>query len=170
VFDEAWYLQPHRPPAAQLLYDMGMEAEDSFSCAPPTQPRPVAPYPQLPSKKPIVTPTQALNTFLPLCLIATPMETTARAAKLIHPYNDTALHPRFHKLDVIQEMNLDKEDTFAQIYLSPSPYCEAFEDTLDLRKWSPTDHHTAGLVLQQKGDRLILLSIDKSTPAARIPR
>ena len=26
VFDEAWYLQPTRPPAAQLLYDLGIEA------------------------------------------------------------------------------------------------------------------------------------------------
>ena len=28
VFDEAWYMQPKRPPAAQLLYDLGLEAED----------------------------------------------------------------------------------------------------------------------------------------------
>ena len=28
VFDEAWYLQPTRSPAAQLLYDLGIEAED----------------------------------------------------------------------------------------------------------------------------------------------
>ena len=27
TFDEAWYLQPSRPPAAQLLYDLGLEAE-----------------------------------------------------------------------------------------------------------------------------------------------
>ncbi len=27
-FDEAWYLQPHRPLAAQLLYDLGLEYED----------------------------------------------------------------------------------------------------------------------------------------------
>jgi len=27
VFDEAWYLQPTQPPAAQLLYDLGLEAE-----------------------------------------------------------------------------------------------------------------------------------------------
>jgi hypothetical protein len=27
-FDEAWYLQPHRPPAAQLLYNLGLEYED----------------------------------------------------------------------------------------------------------------------------------------------
>ncbi len=28
VFDEAWYMQPHRPPATQLLYDLGLEAEN----------------------------------------------------------------------------------------------------------------------------------------------
>ncbi len=28
VFDEAWYLQPSRPPAAQLLYDLGIESEE----------------------------------------------------------------------------------------------------------------------------------------------
>ena len=30
VFDEAWYLQPNQPPAAQLLFDLGLEAETSF--------------------------------------------------------------------------------------------------------------------------------------------
>jgi hypothetical protein len=29
-FDEAWYLQPHRPPAAQLLYNLGLEADDDL--------------------------------------------------------------------------------------------------------------------------------------------
>jgi hypothetical protein len=28
VFDEDWYMQPHRPPAAQLLYDLGLEPKD----------------------------------------------------------------------------------------------------------------------------------------------
>ncbi len=28
TFDEAWYLQPACPPAAQLLYDLGLEADD----------------------------------------------------------------------------------------------------------------------------------------------
>jgi hypothetical protein len=30
IFDEAWHLQPTRPPAAQLLYDLGLEAESDF--------------------------------------------------------------------------------------------------------------------------------------------
>ncbi len=29
TFDEAWYMQPSRPPAAGLLYDLGLEANDS---------------------------------------------------------------------------------------------------------------------------------------------
>ncbi len=38
IFDEAWYLQPTRPPAAQLLYDLGLEPDDVFvsSSAPPS--------------------------------------------------------------------------------------------------------------------------------------
>jgi hypothetical protein len=28
TFDEAWYLQPTRPPAAQLVYNLGLEADD----------------------------------------------------------------------------------------------------------------------------------------------
>jgi hypothetical protein len=65
VFDEAWYLQPSRPPMAQLLYDMGMEV-DTEEITPATIPiiTPVAKYPPMPTtgssinryKKPINTP------------------------------------------------------------------------------------------------------------------
>jgi hypothetical protein len=30
IFDKVWYLQPTRPPAAQLLYDLGLKAESNF--------------------------------------------------------------------------------------------------------------------------------------------
>ena len=46
-FNEAWYLQDSRPPAAQLLYDLGLEAEDD---APPVAQPGAAPYPPLVSK------------------------------------------------------------------------------------------------------------------------
>jgi hypothetical protein len=72
---------------------------------------------------------------------------------------------------IIEDMQLDKEDTFAQIYLSPSPYFEAFEEELDLRKWSSTnDHRTAGLSIIKNQDRLVLANILRSTPAARIDK
>ena len=34
VFDEAWYLQPKRPPAAQLLYDLGLTTNDDLGLTP----------------------------------------------------------------------------------------------------------------------------------------
>ena len=46
-FNEAWYLQDSRPPAAQLLYDLGLEANDDAS--PVDQPG-TALYPPLVSK------------------------------------------------------------------------------------------------------------------------
>ena len=46
-FDEAWYLQDSRPPAAQLLYDLGLKAEDD---APPVTQPDAAPYPPLVTK------------------------------------------------------------------------------------------------------------------------
>jgi hypothetical protein len=35
-FDKAWYLQPTRPPEAQLLYDLGLEFDDNTASIPPT--------------------------------------------------------------------------------------------------------------------------------------
>ena len=67
-------------------------------------------------------------------------------------------------------MALDKKETFAQIYLSPSPYFDAFEEKFNLRHWTTLDHKCAGLTLIQRGDRLIVGGIVPSTPAAKIPR
>ncbi len=50
VFDEAWYMQPHGLPTAQLLYDLGLEAQDSlFSEIGPEPCMTHAPYPPIPS-------------------------------------------------------------------------------------------------------------------------
>jgi hypothetical protein len=35
IFDEAWYLQPRRPPFAQMLYDVGLEYVPDDIPAPP---------------------------------------------------------------------------------------------------------------------------------------
>jgi hypothetical protein len=67
-------------------------------------------------------------------------------------------------------MRLDRGETFAQVYLSSSAYCEAFEEEINIKRWTVNDHHTAGLTLIQRDGRLVLASITKSTPAAKIPR
>jgi hypothetical protein len=67
-------------------------------------------------------------------------------------------------------MALDKENTFTQVYLLPSPYFEAFEEEIDIQTRSPNDHHTAGFVFIQRNDALILADILRSTPAAKIDK
>jgi hypothetical protein len=54
--------------------------------------------------------------------------------------------------------------------MSPDPYGQAFKQEIDLRKWDLTTHRTAGMHLLEKNGRLLLASIDASTPAARIAR
>jgi hypothetical protein len=56
----------------------------------------------------------------------------------------------------------------AQVYLSSTPYNDAFEEAIDLRKFDFTHHRSAGLSLLQQDNRLILTSMVPSTPGARI--
>ena len=92
VFDEAWYLQSTRPPAAQLLYDLGLVEEEDFEIPVMISPLPVALYPPKPSAKHISA-TRAYHYPLPLRLTATPHLVTARAAKVSQtdPYKGTVL-------------------------------------------------------------------------------
>ena len=54
------------------------------------------------------------------------------------------------------------------VYMSPDPYHDAFEQTVDLRKFDLTKHATGGLSLYERDGRVHLASIAPSTPAARI--
>jgi hypothetical protein len=54
LFDEAWYLQSHRPPAAQLLYDLGLEPDNNDSSKIPDN-VPEAPWPPLHTGKIVPT-------------------------------------------------------------------------------------------------------------------
>ncbi len=47
-FDKAWYLQPNWPPAAQLLYDLGIEPDETFYTESGPLPTTVASDAQLP--------------------------------------------------------------------------------------------------------------------------
>jgi hypothetical protein len=56
------------------------------------------------------------------------------------------------------------------IYMSPDPYGCTFEEPLDLRKFDLSKHPTAGLRLIIHDGRLLLASMDKSSPGARIDK
>jgi hypothetical protein len=75
IFDEAWYLQPTRPPFAQMLYDLGLEM-------PPTEPIPLPILPAIypPSHPPSPVPHRAKQLPLPLRLSSTPESTILAAS------------------------------------------------------------------------------------------
>ncbi len=94
VFNEAWYMQPHGPPAAQLLYDLGLEAEDcmvseigpavTFKNAlyPPS-------LPMMEDKLKWEVPVRLLQLPLPLRCTAQPGPVTAAAAcTFLSPVDD----------------------------------------------------------------------------------
>jgi hypothetical protein len=101
---------------------------------------------------------------LPLRLTAAPNFIAAAAAQVRFTPDARTLAS-----DVVTEYLIGLYD-MAMIYMSPDPYGQAFEQEIDLCKWNLTTHHTAGMCLLEKNGRLLLASIDASTPTARIAR
>jgi len=195
TFDKAWYLQPTRPPAAQLLYDMGLEYEDDTDGdgtinqndipnvpLPPTvtptrfsdAPYPPSPLPApggLTQFKKYTAPHSCRLTPLPLRETALPRHRTAAAARL----SANIPYPHLHRTkstiaaDIVMKFMIGKRD-ISMIYLSPDPYHDAFEEEVDIRRFDLTKHRTAGLCLAQHDGRLFLGGIAKSTPYAKIPQ
>ncbi len=167
MFNKAWYLQPTQPPVAQLLYDLGLEAEISFithngplhptpagTISPIAVPWPPSfPVPHKLSKQPPFS----LLAPLPLRLTATPNVIAASAAWVQVPDNGKTL-----VLGIVTEYLIGPHDA-AMIYMSPDPYGCAFEQEIDLRKWNLTKHRTASMRLLKKNSRLLLPSIDAGT-------
>ena len=58
----------------------------------------------------------------------------------------------------------------AQVYLSPTPYRNAFIESLVIGKSCLRGQNTAGIAFKEENGHLILLDILSSSPAARIPR
>jgi hypothetical protein len=174
-FDEAWYLQPHRPPAAQLIYDLGLKAEDDVPTPPhisdiTTNPIAIlpAPWPPLPSLKSYPTkwpiPPLCQTTPLPLRETAFSRPISAAAARVWSPPDA----PPPTASDIVSEYNITRQD-MALIYMSPDPYHEAFEEIMDIHRFNFNRHHMAGLCLAHIDGRLILGGMTPSTPAAKIP-
>ena len=87
-----------------------------------------------------------------------------------HPYKDTEIDPSLHKLEIRKDMDLNKRETIDQIYLSPDPLFDAFEEQVNIAQWTTLDHRTAGFCLIKRDNRLVIGSIKPSTTAAKIPR
>jgi hypothetical protein len=57
----------------------------------------------------------------------------------------------------------------AQIYLSPTPYNDAFKEIFDLQKFNVSRHQAAGLTFLHQDGQLVLASMAPSTPGAHVP-
>ncbi len=180
VFDEAWYLKPTCPPAAQLLYDLGLEADSDFTSldVPPqlTPPGTIAPItipwpPIAPQcfKKEWTAPPMCLYAPLPLQVTAEPTMIAARAARLSRERHSPPKLKKEIAADVVTEYLIRASD-LEMIYISPDPYGRTFKEELDLRKFDYTTHSSAGLCLLEKDGRLLLASMAPSTPGAHVPR
>ncbi len=183
-FDEAWYLQPSRPPAAQLLYDLGLETEDAanppFSetasaCSTPSWP-PLLPKHNLPPIPPLCRtlplPLRETGIHRPIAAAAaqTTIATTTPAIDLNPQYPPAASRIRTtNPSDIVSEYLIGQRD-MSTFYMSPDPYFEAFDEVLDLRKFDLSKHRTAGLCLLHSDDRLYLGGMSPGTPGAKIPR
>jgi hypothetical protein len=149
TFDEAWYLQTARPPAAQLLYDLGLKADavatlpsgtvDELLVTPGcTSGSESVPWPPLLAQGKTTSkwdvPAHSRILPLPLWEMALPRPIIVAAAHVRVPVTpDTTITSKF---------NITKDD-MATVYMSPDPFFDSFEEELDLWKWSFDKHHTA---------------------------
>ncbi len=168
-------MQPTWPPAAQLLYNLGLES-DFESVSVDGTPHPVsvgpsrAPWPpSLPRSLGSVLnwkcPPHSLHAPLPLRISTTPVSFGARAARVKSP----AMSKKDITAEVVREYLIGKED-MAMIYISPDPFYGTFEEELDLCKFDLSRHSTAGMNFFEKDQRLFLALMVPGTPGARIPR
>ena len=149
-FDEAWFLQDSRPPAAQLLYDLGMEPDgNSYSETDVVEPdiesdfrlpgtieQITIPWPPTPplmnAKSKLAIPDECAYLPLPLRHIGSARhhQTSARAARVQTPIGTPRQQRRPRSIDVMTTYDIGPTD-MATIYMSPDPYFEAFEQPID---------------------------------------
>jgi hypothetical protein len=170
TFDEAWYLQDDRPPAAQLLYTLGLKSDSTFTTSLPDGPIDVAHYPPQPALD-ITLPDTAPARMSHLLLRLSPAPAFPSAAvNTTHcsPHSGTCIAIPHNATAVSLSYGITAADV-AQVYLSPTPYNDAFGEELDLQKFDFSRHRAAGMAFLPKDNRLILANMVASTPGARVP-
>jgi hypothetical protein len=97
---------------------------------------------------------------------------TAAAAKVNSPTRPSPA-PSTNKqtaADLVTQYLIGARD-MATIYMSPDPYYNSFTEVLNLRKFDPMKHRTAGISFIEKDGRVLLATMSPNTPgSSRIPR
>lgn len=187
VFDEAWYLQPNRPPMAQFLYDLGLCQEDSPTPSPLRQPQPEAPWPPSPPDKWIPCSTSdARRLTLPFGIF--PCRTDNIISRVYPSGGDTTLGvstiysdysavaatlagdvTTISDVAIAQEYDI-RSTTTSQVYMSPDPFNAAFEEQMDIRRLDCSKHRSGGMLFVTHNGRIYLGGMAPSSPGSRIPR
>ncbi len=174
TFDEAWYLQPAWPPAAQLLYGLGLEADDLSTSAIGTALDPILVSDNLIKIAPVPWPLISV-----LCKDRSKWHVPAGPRMLLLPLWETALPRPVVAVAarvriqgppaniIASNFNITKHD-MATVYTSPDPLFDSFEEDLDLHKWLYEKHRTAGLSLVFHNGRLYLGGMTPGSPGAKV--
>ncbi len=188
-FDKAWFIQDSHPPAAQLLYNLGMEPDgNTYSEMDVIAPDIESDFPLPETIKPIQIPWPPTSllallkpkldipdkcTYLPLPLRhidSRPQHhhpILARAAHVQTPAGTPGKQRQPCAIDAMTMFDVGACD-MVMIYMSPDPYFEAFKQPTDCQKFDPGKHPTMGLSLYEASGRLYLATMSPITPAAKI--
>ncbi len=160
-FDEAWYLQSHCPPAAQLLYNLGIETEDSdpppddasTSETVPTAFTDNVPWPRTPNLKgdKATWTVRSLCRMIPLPLreVTLPRPTTAAAASLHSPSLEPPAASLFLQPEYLDGPKLCNSS-------SPPPSCSVIART----KFGSASDIVTEIMLSKKDMATIYMSPD----------
>jgi hypothetical protein len=164
IFDEAWYLQPQRPPFAQMLFDVGLEPDFVDIKTPtspiiaPIPPPPTCPPPKLPPLAPRLTPPEV---FAP---------TLATTSTKVPAFDISTVDMPAKRLEheMIFQHDISRRRDIESVYLSPSSFLDAFEEEIHLRHFDATKFPTAGMECDEKNGKVYLHQMIPSSPAAKI--
>jgi hypothetical protein len=199
VFDECWFHQPWRPPAAQLLYDLGIKLSGALPPAVPDDPIPTAPddasVHHVPTPAIDNTPTTPPGASPPT-IIEDDTSVTSPNNQILDVYDfgvysaetlPTPCSPPPPGISgpsvpsefnvaagnrdaaAVEHHNITQRD-IAQIYFSSHCFGVTSEETFVYHGSPILVHPTAGLVLTTINGRVIITSITPGTPCAKIPR
>ena len=172
VFDECWFDHSWRPPAAQLLYDLGTALANDLPSLPPTPPTTSHLDPSmLPTDLSATCHRPTTPVDDDICSVAASTTTTSSTSGDVRVNTTTLPHhtPSNRDASAVDHYDITLRDV-TQIYCSPHHYGHAFEEIFDYMGSASTVHPTAGLVLEEVEGRVFIRDIMAGTPCAKIPR
>ena len=184
VFDECWFHQPWRPPAAQLLYDLGNAVVStlpttSTRTAPPTthtQPSEdecIIPLNSTPSTPHLPSPDDTSPSPHHIPMDDDASTSTSDEASLLDIGPTRALSVNIGTpnpdASAVDHYGITTKD-LEQVYFSPHHYGHAFEDSFTYMGSPTTTHPTAGMNLREHDGRVFITDMALGTPCAKIPR